>query len=944
MADCYKCGRKNTKYSCILCDKIICNPCADIAEENEPGYDDDNYRVGKCPNSECQKKIKIKPTTNNKKPNSIHSFFNNNRKRKTKEHVVIDTEKEKKRAKIVDDGEEIVVNNQASSDEDVGNTEQSTEEIMVSSNLVPDEDSKSEQVTSENEIVNQFMKVFSDIEEHQIHHHSICTERGCKDICDADLKAAKKDNKFQHSWLFNPDVARCDKTNQWCLVYIDGKGMFCSLCRKYDITQNNKTKTWNSVPNIRCRTKTVVDHMKKDTSMHCEAVKSFKRQSTSYFDREKEKKINILKNEVYFKVFSSLYWIAKEEVAALKISSLLTLLERMGVNDIKYFETRSEPVLRKMLILIADTIIQDLVDKIKQSDVYALLTDEVTDISNVCQLVSFIKMYDQDKSKAQTVFIDCSDLLEHSPIASPDADAIVTCITKRFEALGIEIKKLKAFVSDGASVMIGSKGGVAQKLRDNFTKTMINIHCICHRLALACGDTGDDYKFINSFEEVLIELWKYFKNSPKRLKVYIRTALKCKEIDTMSKQGQKKLVKKMKKACRTRWLSLHSGVDALYDEYEGVVKTLKEIQTLEGNGTSASKAIGLLKKIKKHEFIGTLYLLKFMLPNLSALSKTFQAGSLNFSRIIPSINKCKTKIKDVAARGKVLTEVKKDLNGRLKSLDLALTATQEQRIKDMVQKYSNSICKSIDARFPANSCETLNSFSMFDIDLLPSQSSQEFTLYGRKEIRCLALQFFPEEPLDIVQEQWNDFKFEMLEMKKKLNNLRGQLECNKIKFKMTSTEWTLEHILKSDLGPDYQKVKELAKLAIIVPVTNAWPERGASAVKRIKTRQRSTMKNDMLNGLLHISMNGPPPNSAEADHLINRVVDKYCQQNHNKVPNIYVERKNFTSVITQTVDADCEEQLIEKFLEKEIIDDEFIISNLTTDSEYESSDSNCEDD
>ena len=58
----------------------------------------------------------------------------------------------------------------------------------------------------------------------------------------------------------------------------------------------------------------------------------------------------------------------------------------MGVHEIKYFETQSEPVLRKMLLLIAKTIIQDLVDKIKESDVYALLTDEVTDISNICQM------------------------------------------------------------------------------------------------------------------------------------------------------------------------------------------------------------------------------------------------------------------------------------------------------------------------------------------------------------------------------------------------------------------------------------------------------------------------------------------------------------------------------------------------------------------------------
>ena len=120
-------------------------------------------------------------------------------------------------------------------------------------------------------------------------------------------------------------------------------------------------------------------------------------------------------------------------------------------------------------------------------------------------------IFDVDKGKAETAFLDCSDLLEHSPDASPNAAAIVTCITKKFEELGMEIKKLKAFVSDGASVMTGVKGGVATKLREEFSKSMINIYCICHRLAQACADTGADYKFIRSFEENLIELWIFTK-------------------------------------------------------------------------------------------------------------------------------------------------------------------------------------------------------------------------------------------------------------------------------------------------------------------------------------------------------------------------------------------------------------------------------------------------
>ena len=323
-----------------------------------------------------------------------------------------------------------------------------------------------------------------------------------------------------------------------------------------------------------------------------------------YFDKVKEEKVSKLKNDVYYKVFSSLYWLAKEEMPSKKISSLLTLIERMGVKELKYFQTRSESVLRKMLLLISKTIVQDLVAQIKASQYYALLTDEVTDISNLCQLVSFVKIFDEEEGKADTRYLDCSDLLEHSPEASPDADAIVTCITEKFKELTLEIKNLKAFVSDGAAVMTGVKGGVAAKLRNEFTATLINVHCVCHRLALACADTGDDYRFINSFEETLLNLWKFFKNSPKRLKIYIRIALSCKDFDKMTKKGQKRMVKRLKKACRTRWLSLHAGVDAVFEEYVGIVKTLQELQHDKKSGAVAK---GLLNKIKAPEFVGALY-------------------------------------------------------------------------------------------------------------------------------------------------------------------------------------------------------------------------------------------------------------------------------------------------------------------------------------------------
>lgn len=49
----------------------------------------------------------------------------------------------------------------------------------------------------------------------------------------------------------------------------------------------------------------------------------------------------------------------------------------------------------------------------------------------------------------------------------------------------------------------------------------------------------------------------------------------------------------------------------------------------------------------------------------------------------------------------------------------------------------------------------------------------------------------------------------------------------------------------------------------IIPVTNAWPERGTGTVKPVKTRMRNNMKNDLLNGPLHILINGIKSHSNE---------------------------------------------------------------------------------
>ena len=60
-------------------------------------------------------------------------------------------------------------------------------------------------------------------------------------------------------------------------------------------------------------------------------------------------------------------------------------------------------------------------------------------------------------------------------------------------------------------------------------------------------------------------------------------------------------------------------------------------------------------------------------------SKPFQTGSPNFSKISPTVNRCKSKTLEVAKDYRVIQQLKEDLNERLKELNIILKESEEIR-------------------------------------------------------------------------------------------------------------------------------------------------------------------------------------------------------------------------------------------------------------------------
>ena len=65
----------------------------------------------------------------------------------------------------------------------------------------------------------------------------------------------------------------------------------------------------------------------------------------------------------------------------------------------------------------------------------------------------------------------------------------------------------------------------------------------------------------------------------------------------------------------------------------------------------------------------------------------------------------------------------------------------------------------------------------------------------------------------------------------------------------------------------------------MTPVANAQPECGTSAVKCIKTRILSSMKNDLLNSLLLVSIKGSAYGTSDCENLTHMATVKYEEKN-----------------------------------------------------------------
>ena len=160
---------------------------------------------------------------------------------------------------------------------------------------------------------------------------------------------------------------------------------------------------------------------------------------------------------------------------------------------------QSERIIHEFLAEFGTQVFRGLLSQLNDSLYIALMADETTDIAVTKELILYARYIVPTATPQQCVR---SIFLQLSELSDGKANTITTAILELLSSLDLSINKVMGFGSDGASVMVGRKAGVATMLKEE-NPQIVAIHCVAHRLALAVAQSGDAMPYVKRFKVLL---------------------------------------------------------------------------------------------------------------------------------------------------------------------------------------------------------------------------------------------------------------------------------------------------------------------------------------------------------------------------------------------------------------------------------------------------------
>ena len=207
--------------------------------------------------------------------------------------------------------------------------------------------------------------------------------------------------------------------------------------------------------------------------------------------------------------------------------------------------------------------------------------------------------------------------IEILALKKANAESIYSALVEYCREKNIQLGRLIGMEFDGAATFSCNKTVVQRRLKELASHALF-VHCRCHVLQLASVQAANATPGIKHVYTALMMLWKFFHFSPER-------AESLKEIQKVPVLPELKIVK----PSDTCWLTHVRCVKAVKASYSSLVLALENIYEI----SHEPGALGLSKVLSSHSTIAAMYLLDYILPQVTKLSRALETKHLDLSLI-----------------------------------------------------------------------------------------------------------------------------------------------------------------------------------------------------------------------------------------------------------------------------------------------------------------------